>query len=172
MNKVLLLIAAAAMAVSPVMADDINPAKVRRELATLPFYGIYDNLTFQIDGGTVTLGGQAYRPTTKSSAENVVKRIAGVEKVVNNIEVLPLSPNDDRIRIAVTRAVYGNNVLNRYALGAAPAIHIIVKNGDVTLEGVVHNDMERSVAHIAANGVFGVFSVTNNLRTERPAKVS
>jgi hyperosmotically inducible protein len=172
MNKVLLLIAAAAMAVSPVWADDIDANKVRRELVTLPFYGIYDHLTFRIDGGTVILSGQAFRPTTKSGAENVVKRVAGVEKVVNNIEVLPLSPNDDRIRIAVTRAVYGNTVLNRYALGAVPAIHIVVKNGNVTLEGLVNNDMERSVANIAANGVAGVFGVTNNLRTERPAKVS
>jgi len=172
MKKILLSIAAAVVMAAPGFADDVDAKKVRKELVTLPFYSIYDNLNYQIEGGTVTLSGQVYRPTMKSSAENVVKRVAGVEKVVNNIEVLPLSPFDDRIRVAVTRAIYGNSVLSRYSLGAVPSIHIIVKNGNVTLEGMVNNEMERNVANIAANGVSGVFSVTNNLRTERPAKVS
>jgi hyperosmotically inducible protein len=139
---------------------------VRHELVMLPFYNIYDNLMFRVDGNTVTLMGQVNRPTLKSSAENVVKTIPGVERVVNQIEVLPLSSFDNRIRLAVTRAVYGHSALNRYALGAQPPIHIIVKNGNVTLEGVVANEMDRNIANIQANSVSGVFSVTNNLRVE------
>ena len=108
--------------------------------------------------------GQVTRPTLKSDAENVVKRIEGVERVVNNIEVLPLSPNDDRIRIAVYRAIYGQTGLDRYALQAVPPIHIIVKNGNVNLEGVVSSQADKDMANIRANGVPGVFGVTNNLR--------
>jgi hyperosmotically inducible protein len=102
----------------------------------------------------------------KTSAERVVARIEGVSNVDNRIEVLPTSFQDDRLRRAVLRSVYGNSVLNRYALGANPSIRIIVKNGDVTLEGVVAREMDRNVAFIQANGVSGVFSVTNNLRVE------
>ena len=105
-------------------------------------------------------------PVLKSDAENVVKRIEGVEKVVNNIEVLPVSFSDDRIRRAEYRAVYGNTQLDRYALEAVPPIHIIVKNGNVTLTGVVANQMDKNVASLKANGVSGVFSVTNDLRVE------
>lgn len=140
--------------------------EIRNELVTLPFYGIYENLSFRLDGGTVTLLGQVTRPTLKSSAERVVKDVEGVERVVNNIEVLPLSPNDDRIRLAMARAIFSHNTLNRYALQAVPPIHIIVKNGNVTLEGVVANEMDKNVANIVARGVPGVFSVTNNLRTD------
>jgi hyperosmotically inducible protein len=110
--------------------------------------------------------GQVTRPTLKSSAENVVKDIEGVQKVVNNIEVLPVSPNDDRLRLALYRTIYGHTALNRYALNAVPPIHIIVKNGNVTLEGVVANEMDKNVANVQANSVPGVFSVTNNLRVE------
>jgi hyperosmotically inducible protein len=133
----------------------------------LPFYGVFDNLAFRVDGAVVTLLGQVTRPTLKSSAERVVKNIEGVEKVVNEIEVLPNSPNDDRIRMAVFRAIYSDSVLSRYALRAIPPIHIIVRNGNVTLEGVVANEGDRNIANIRANGVSGVFSVTNNLRVER-----
>jgi hyperosmotically inducible protein len=114
----------------------------------------------------VTLLGQVTRPTLKSDAENVVKRIEGVQRVDNQIKVLPLSSNDDRIRIALYRAIYGHAQLNRYAMQAVPPIHIIVENGNVTLEGVVANEGDKNVANIQANGVSGVFSVTNNLRTE------
>jgi hyperosmotically inducible protein len=140
--------------------------EIRHELVMLPYYGVFDNLAYKVDGYTVTLMGQVTRPTLKSSAENVVKDIEGVEKVINNIEVLPLSPNDDRLRLAAYRAIYGHTALNRYALNAVPPIHIIVKNGNVTLEGVVANEGDRNIANIQANGVPGVFSVTNNLRVE------
>lgn len=144
--------------------------QVRHELVMLPYYGVFDNLSYRVDGGTVTLLGQVTRPTLKSSAENVVKDIEGVDRVDNQIKVLPLSPNDDRIRIAVYRAVYGQTALNRYALQAVPPIHIIVDNGKVTLEGVVANDGDKNIANIQANGVPGVFSVVNNLRVENQEK--
>lgn len=142
--------------------------EVRHELVMLPYYGVFDNLSFRVeDGGrTVMLMGQVTRPTLKSDAENVVKDIEGVERVVNNIEVLPLSPNDDRIRLAVYRAIYGHTALNRYALAAVPSIHIIVRNGNVTLEGVAASEGDKNIANIQARGVSGVFSVTNNLRVE------
>jgi hyperosmotically inducible protein len=140
--------------------------EVRHELVMLPYYGVFDNLAFRIDGSTVTLLGQVTRPTLKSDAGNVVKDIEGVEKVDNQIKVLPLSPNDDRIRLAVYRAVYGQTALNRYAMQAVPPIHIIVDNGNVTLEGVVANEGDKNIANIQANGVPGVFGVTNNLRVE------
>jgi osmotically-inducible protein OsmY len=145
--------------------------EVRHELVMLPYYGVFDNLAYKVDpDGTVTLLGQVSRPTLKSDAENAVKRIEGVEKVVNNIEVLPTSINDDRIRRAVYRAIYGNSVLSQYALRAVPPIHIIVKNGHVTLEGVVARAMDKQVAGMQANQVSGVFSVTNNLQVEQDEK--
>ena len=141
--------------------------EVRHELVLLPFYGVFDNLAFKVDpDGTVTLLGQVSRPTLRSDAENVVKRIEGVERVNNQLEVLPLSPNDDRIRRAVFRAIYDNSVLSQYELRAVPPIHIIVKNGNVTLEGVVARQMDKQIAEMQAKGVSGVFSVTNNLRVE------
>lgn len=141
--------------------------KVRHELITLPFYGVFDQLSYQLEGRKVILSGQVTRPTLQSSAANVVKRIPGVEEVVNNIEVLPLSPNDDRIRIAVYRTLYGQAQLSRYSLGAIPQIHIIVKNGNVTLSGIVLNEGDRNIANIYANQVNGVFAVTNNLVVEK-----
>jgi len=141
--------------------------EVRHELVMLPYYGVFDNLAFRVDGSTVTLMGQATRPTLKSDAENVVKKIEGVERVVNNIEVLPNSPNDDRLRLAVYRSVYGLTSLSRYAQAAVPPIHIIVRNGNVSLEGVVANEGDKNVAGIQANSVSGVFSVQNNLRVEK-----
>jgi len=140
--------------------------EVRHELVMLPYYGVFDNLAFRIDGTVVTLLGQVTRPTLKSSAENVVKSIEGVSKVVNEITVLPLSPNDDRIRLAAYRSIYGHTALNRYALQAVPPIHIIVDNGKITLEGVVANEGDKNIANLQANGVQGAFSVTNNLRVE------
>ena len=140
--------------------------EVRRELITLPFYSLFDHLAFHVDGYAVTLLGKVSRPTLQSDAESVVKRIEGVEKVVNQIEVLPLSPNDDRLRMALYRAIYGHSTLQPLALRAVPPIHIIVENGNVTLEGVVATDLEKSVANAQANLVSGVFSVKNNLRVE------
>ena len=140
--------------------------EVRRELVTLPFYSLFDNFTFSVCGETVTLRGKVSRPTLKSDAENVVKRIEGVEKVSNLIEVLPLSPNDDRLRMALYRAIYGHSTLQTLSVRAVPPIHIIVENGNVTLEGIAANEMQKNIAGIQANGVSGVFSVTNNLRVE------
>lgn len=148
------------------MPQDRIAREVRHELVMLPYYGVFDNLSFRVDGGVVTLMGQVTRPTLKSDAENVVKRIEGVDRVQNNIEVLPNSPNDDRLRLALYRAIYGFPSLNRYALNAVPPIHIIVNNGKVTLEGVVANEGDKNAANIQANGVPGVFGVTNNLRVE------
>jgi len=145
--------------------------EVRHELVMLPYYGVFDNLSYKVDpDGTVTLIGQVSRPTLKSDAENSVKRIEGVEKVVNNLEVLPTSPNDDRIRRAAYRAIYGNDVLSQYQLRAVPPIHIIVNNGHITLEGVVARQMEKQVAGMQANSVPGAFSVTNNLAVEEQDK--
>jgi len=140
--------------------------EVRHELVMLPYYGVFDNLAYKVDGRTVTLLGQVTRPTLKSDAENVVKDIEGVERVENRIEVLPLSSMDDGVRIATYRAIYGYAGLDRYGLQAVPSIHIIVANGKVTLEGVVSNEADKNQAGIRANGVSGVFSVTNNLRVE------
>jgi len=137
--------------------------EVRHELVMLPYYGIFDNLAFRVNGANVTLLGQVTRPTLKSDAERVVKGIEGVESVTNDIEVLPLSPDDDRIRRAVYRALFSSPVLDRYAMGAVPPIHIIVKNGRVTLVGVVDNEMDKNVAGIQANSVSGVFAVQNDL---------
>ena len=141
--------------------------EVRHQLVMLPYYSVFDNLEYKVEGYTVTLEGQVTRPTLKSDAGNVVKSIEGVEKVVNNIEVLPLSPNDDRIRRAEFRTIYSTAGLDRYALQAVPPIHIVVKNGNVTLVGVVATQSDKNVAGIKANGVPDVFSVTNNLRVEK-----
>ncbi|HWB84603.1 MAG TPA: BON domain-containing protein [Bryobacteraceae bacterium] len=141
--------------------------EVRHELIMLPYYGVFDNLEYRVDGNVVTLSGQVTRPTLKSDAGNVVKKIEGVERVNNEIKVLPLSSMDDRIRIAEYRAIFGKQGLDRYAMQAVPPIHIIVDNGHVTLVGVVANQGDKDLAGIAAKGVSGVFSVTNNLRVEK-----
>ena len=145
--------------------------EVRHELVMLPFYGVFDNLAYKVDpDGTVTLLGQVSRPVLKSDAENAVKHIEGVEKVVNNIEVLPTSIEDDRIRRAAYRAIFGNEVLSQYQLRAVPPIHIIVKNGHITLEGVVARQMDKQIAGVQVNSIPGVFSVTNNLVVEEEEK--
>jgi hyperosmotically inducible protein len=141
--------------------------EVRHELVMLPYYGVFDNLAYRVDGTTVTLLGQVTRPTLKSDAGNVVKQIEGVDKVDNQIQVLPLSSMDDHSRLALYRAIYGHPGLDRYALQAIPPIHIIVDNGKVTLEGVVSTQTDKDLANIRANGVAGVFSVVNNLRVEK-----
>jgi len=138
--------------------------EVRHELLMLPYFGVFDYIAYKVDGYNVTLLGQVVRPVLKSDAENAVKHIEGVEKVDNQIEVLPPSPMDDRIRRRLFRAIYGYPALERYALGVQKPIRIIVKNGHVTLEGVVDNDGDKNLAGIRANGVSGTFSVTNNLQ--------
>lgn len=141
--------------------------KVRHNLLMLPYYGVFDDLGFRVSGGVVTLVGEVTRPSLKEDAASTIKRIPGVVTVVNNIEVLPLSPNDDRIRVAVYRAIYGDPSLAiRYAYSAAPAIHIIVKNGNVRLEGVVTTLMDKNLAGVRAKAVQGVFDVENDLKVE------
>ncbi len=141
--------------------------EVRHELVMLPYYGVFDNLAYRVDGAKVTLFGQVTKPTLKDDAGRVVKKIEGVELVDNQIEVLPLSPNDDRIRRAVYRAIFSKAPLQRYQMGAVPPIHIIVKNGNVTLIGPVSSEGDKTIAGMAANGVSGVFGVTNNLTVEK-----
>ena len=140
--------------------------QVRHELMMLPFYSVFDNLMFEVDGRRVILTGQVSRPTLKTDAEGVVKPIEGIESVVNKVEVLPLSNHDDQIRLTLYRALYGHQTLNRYLLHSVPPIHIIVKRGDVTLVGSVASEAEKNIAGILANGVSGVFSVTNNLQVD------
>ena len=141
--------------------------KIRKELVTLPYYGVFDNLAFKVDGGTVTLYGQVVRPTTRSDAERRIARLSGVNRVINNIQVLPLSSFDDSIRRRTYREISRTGGLYRYLLGANPSIHIVVDRGHVTLEGVVSNQGDATLAYMAANRVPGAFSVTNNLRVER-----
>jgi hyperosmotically inducible protein len=138
--------------------------EVRHELLMLPYFGVFDNIAFKVQGYNVTLFGQVVRPALKSDAEHVVKHIEGVERVDNQIEVLPPSPMDDRLRLALYRAIYGYPSLEKYALGVQKPIRIIVKNGHVTLEGVVDNQSDKNTAKIRANSVPGIFSVTDNLR--------
>ena len=142
--------------------------EIRHELVTLPYYGLFDWLEGEIRGnGTVVLRGEVVRPSTKKDAESRVKGIEGVEQVVNDIEVLPVSPNDDRIRLAIYRALFnGNSILFRYAQRAVPPIHIIVKSGRVTLKGVVATQQESQFANIKARSVSGVFEVKNELKVE------
>ena len=137
--------------------------EVRHQLVMLPWYSVFDNLAYKVEGDKVILYGQVSRPTLKSDAEAAVKSIEGVASVVNNIEVLPLSPMDDQIRRAVYRAIYGDPAISRYGFQAVPSIHIIVKNGNVTLEGVVDNETDKNLANLRANAVPNVFSVKNNL---------
>jgi hyperosmotically inducible protein len=142
--------------------------EVRHELLMLPYLGVFDNLAYKVDGYNVTLFGQVTRPTLKSDAENVVKKIEGVEKVDNQIEVLPPSPMDDQLRRRLYRAIYGFPSLQRYAMGVQQPIRIIVKGGNVSLEGVVDNEGDKNTAGIRAKGVSGVFSVNNNLQVVKP----
>ncbi|MGB9403210.1 MAG: BON domain-containing protein [Candidatus Acidiferrales bacterium] len=141
--------------------------QVRHQLVMLPYYSVFDNLAYRVDGNAVILEGQVARSTLRPDAESAVKHIEGVGNVVNNIEVLPLSPMDDHIRIQEYRAIYGFAPLQRYGVGTLHTIHIIVKNGNVTLIGAVDNEADKNAANIRANGVPGVFSVTNDLTVEK-----
>ena len=162
----LLLTIVPAVALAQRAIDPQLSRRVRRELVTLPYYGVFDNLAYSINGGNVTLYGQVVRPTTRSDAERRVKKIAGVTRVVNNIEVLPLSRFDDQIRVATYRSIANMGGLHRYLRGTNPSIHILVDRGHVTLEGVVSGSGDATLAYHAANRVPGVFSVRNNLRVE------
>lgn len=143
--------------------------EVRHELVTLPYYGVFDWLEFEVKpDNTVILRGQVVRPSTKSDAGNRVEDIDGVSRVVNEIEVLPLSPNDDRLRRALYRTIYGfNSPLFRYAHQAVPSIHLIVNRGRATLKGVVATRGDANLAYIRARSVPGLFEVRNELQVER-----
>ena len=138
--------------------------EVLHEMLMLPWYSVFDNLAFRVEGNTVYLYGQAVSLGLKSDAEAAVKHIEGVEKVVNNIEGLPPSSDDDRIRRAAYRAIFGFDGLNRYSWGAVPSIHIIVKHGHVTLVGVVDNPADKQMAVMQARSVPLVFSVDDQLQ--------
>jgi hyperosmotically inducible protein len=177
-NRIITLAAALTLSASTVLAappvsngqaSDYEQLakKVHKELVTLPWYGVFDNLEYQIDGSTVTLYGQVVQPSTRKDAERRVSKIAGVSRVVNQIQVLPLSSFDDSIRARTYRALFGwNSPLFRYGRGTNPSIHIVVNGGHVSLEGVVSNEGDRRLAYMLVNGVPDAFSVTNNLRVE------
>jgi hyperosmotically inducible protein len=149
-------------------AENRIAREVRHQLLMLPYYGVFDDLAFRIDGNAVTLLGAVTWPTLKTDAERVVKKIEGVQRVVNEIEVLPPAPMDDQIRKAVYRAIYGDPAIStRYGFRSILPVHIIVKNGKVTLEGVVANKGDKDLIGIRANGVPNVFAVTNNLQVEQ-----
>jgi len=174
MKHGLLILFASLLALTTLgMAQDAQPSpkvqeriikEVRHELLMLPYFGVFDFIAFKVDGSTVTLLGEVVRPVLKSDAQNAVKHIEGVEKVDNQIEVLPPSSMDDRLRLQLFRAIYQYPALQRYELGVQKPIRIIVKNGRVTLEGVVDSEGDKNLAGIRANGVPGIFSVTNNLQ--------
>ena len=142
--------------------------EVRHELLMLPYFGVFDYIAFKVDGSTVTLLGSVVKPVTKSDAENSIKRIEGVDKVDNQIDVLPPSSMDDRLRQRVFRAIYQYPALQRYELGVQKPIRIIVKSGRLTLEGVVDSEGDKNLVGIRANSVSGIFSVTNNLQVAKP----
>ena len=162
--------AAFAIAAAPMFAGTGNPPvrdladQVRHELVTIPYYSVFDDLNYSVNGGVVTLSGEVTQPVVKIDAERSVKHLPGVTQVIDNIRLLPLSTFDNRIRLAEYRTIYGFGGLYRYALGTQPSIHIIVDNGHVTLIGVVDREADKDTANIRANMVPGVFSVTNNLR--------
>ncbi len=141
--------------------------QVRHEILSVPYIGVFDNPSWAIDNGVVTLSGEVTQPVYKYDIEQAVKGIQGVTRIENNIEVLPLSTFDDQIRVRTLRTLLRTAPLDKYFQGVQPSIRIIVKNGHVTLDGVVLNNADRQFAFMAANRVSGVFSVTNNLLTEK-----
>lgn len=163
-----LAVASLPLIAAPAAAQDTSRVErqIYRELVMLPFYSVFDNLSFRVEGSKVTLMGKVTRPRLKTGAAKAIKEIEGVGEIDNQIEVLPVSPNDDRIRIAAYRAIYSQQAMTRYQMQAVPPIHIIVENGNITLEGVVNSEGEKNIAGIQAKGVNGAFSVTNNLRVE------
>ena len=175
-SKIITMVAVLALATSAAFAaskpsvergpESQQIEKIRKQLVTLPYYGVFDNLAYKVEGGTVTLYGQVVRPSTRTDAARRVAKLAGVERVINNIEVLPLSGFDNSIRYSAYRSIYRTAGLYRYMLGNNPSIHIVVKNGHVSLEGVVSNKGDKTLAAMAVNQVPGVFSVTNNLVAE------
>ena len=173
--KTLIAIVSLCLASVPMVGQNTSgqnlEREVRHELLLIPQYGVFDYLTFRVEGKTVTLSGDARTPVLKSNAERAVKSIAGVEKVVNQINVLPVNTADNAIRIAVYNAIYANPAMQRYAFQAIPSIHIIVSMGNVRLEGAVLNKGDADQALIRAKTVPGTFQVTSNLKTDRELAV-
>jgi hyperosmotically inducible protein len=172
MQPLILALCVMLSAVAPMQQKDSRTlrieADVQRQLFSLPYYTVFDFLAFRVEpGGTLRLLGQVVRPTLKDDAERRVKGIEGIDKVINDIEVLPVSPSDDAIRLAVARNIYRSDALDRYGFGSQPSIRIIVKNGRVALEGVVDNESDKSVAGLKAREINGVFDVKNNLTVAR-----
>jgi hyperosmotically inducible protein len=185
LTKFAVVVAAAMLALPVVASAQRAPAQrgteryeqwlseeVHHQLALLPWYSVFDNLQYNVKGSEVILSGQVLRDRTKEGAEDRVEKIEGVTKVTNNIELLPASPGDDRIRRAAFRAIYGDPALDIYAHGSILPIHIVVKNGHITLEGTVLNAGHKQLAGTRVLGVPGVFSVTNNLQLESEASPS
>jgi len=137
--------------------------EIRHQLFVLPYYSVFDYISFSLDGGKVTLTGYVLRPTLRANAEAAVKSLEGVSSVRNLIEVLPKSPSDDDSRRAVYRSIFEDSTLQRYAVSEVPVIHILLRNGEVTLEGVVSTDAEKNLVSTRASGVSGVTSVKNNI---------
>jgi hyperosmotically inducible protein len=152
----------------PARATERIQREVRHEILMLPYYNVFDNITYKVEGYNVTLMGSVTDPVLKQDAGNVVKRIEGVEQVVNQIEVLPLSSMDNDLRLRLYRAIYHHTALEKYAMPVIKPIRIIVKNGQVTLEGVVDNETDKNLVEIRAKGVSDVFSVTNHLAISKP----
>ena len=172
MSPVVIALTAVLSLVAPAQQKDSRTlrveADVERELMLLPYYSVFDFLAFRVEpGGTVRLLGQVVRPTLKSDAERRVKRVGGIDQVINDIEVLPVSPSDDAIRLAVARTIYNSTALDRYGFQSQPPIHIIVKQGRVTLEGAVDSESDKTVAGLKAREINGVFDVKNNLTVAR-----
>jgi osmotically-inducible protein OsmY len=172
MSPVVIALTAVLSLVAPAQQKDSRTlrveADVERELMLLPYYSVFDFLAFRVEpGGTVRLLGQVVRPTLKSDAERRVKRVGGIDQVINDIEVLPVSPSDDAIRLAVARNIYNSTALDRYGFQSQPPIHIIVKQGRVTLEGAVDSESDKTVAGLKAREINGVFDVKNNLTVAR-----
>lgn len=172
MSPVVIALTAVLSLVAPAQQKDSRTlrveADVERELMLLPYYSVFDFLAFRVEpGGTIRLLGQVVRPTLKSDAERRVKRVGGVDQVINDIEVLPVSPSDDAIRLAVARNIYNSTALDRYGFQSQPPIHIIVKQGRVTLEGAVDSESDKTVAGLKAREINGVFDVKNNLTVAR-----
>ena len=151
----------------PKQAEQQLAKLVREELEMLPNYTVFDYLTFQVDGRTVELWGEVSRSVLKVDAEGAIKNLEGVEEVINHVEVLPDSPIDLNVRRQVYRAIYQHPTLSKYAMQAVPPIHIIVKNGKVSLEGVLANESDKNIANIQARSVSEVSSVANNLQIEK-----
>jgi hyperosmotically inducible protein len=162
--KTLLFLTVTATVLAQTGSQPYIEREVRHELLMLPYFTVFDNISFQVNGYNVVLDGQVVRPVLKDDAERVVKHIEGVQSVENRIEVLPPSPIDDGIRLRTFRAIYGFPALEKYSLGVQKPIRIIVKGGHVTLEGVVDSEADKNVAGIRANSVPDAFSVTNDLQ--------